>query len=143
MANLTWKGFLPLSYKQALVFKLLSSNYPPGLHSAIHQLLHNSSFLFNKIFIYLFIFGHIPRHSELPWPGMEPMTPTWEGWSPNHWTTREVPLFFSRTYVLCLLFFPPTQLSPCPQLRCASHQFPHGTWHGHSPSASRVLRPLG
>ena len=32
-----------------------------------------------------------PRFPELPQPGVEPVPPALEGWSPNHWATREVP----------------------------------------------------
>ena len=28
----------------------------------------------------------------VPWPGMEPSPPAMAAWSPNHWTTREVPI---------------------------------------------------
>ena len=28
----------------------------------------------------------------VPWPGIEPRPPAWGAWSPNHCTTREVPI---------------------------------------------------
>ena len=43
--------------------------------------------------IYLFIFGCSVQFVGIlvPWPGMQPMPPAVEVWSPNHWTTREFP----------------------------------------------------
>ena len=42
--------------------------------------------------IYLFIFGSVLACVILvPQPGVEPMSPALEAWSPNHWTTRELP----------------------------------------------------
>ena len=38
-------------------------------------------------------------------PGIEPLPPVVEAWSPNRWTTREVPEFFFfllLTYMSCL-----------------------------------------
>ena len=29
-----------------------------------------------------------------PWPGIEPVSPAVEAWSLNHWTTRDVLIFF-------------------------------------------------
>ena len=47
----------------------------------------------------LFFFFFWPRHTAcgilVPRPGMEPETPAVEAWSPNHWTSREVPLSLS------------------------------------------------
>ena len=33
---------------------------------------------------------HVARGILVPRPGIEPMPPAVEGWSPNHWTAREV-----------------------------------------------------
>ena len=38
----------------------------------------------------LFCFSCTARRAELPQPGIEPVPPALEAWSPNHWTTREV-----------------------------------------------------
>ena len=46
--------------------------------------------------IYLFIYlGHATRLAGIliPRPGIEPVPPAVEMWSPNHWTAREFPLF--------------------------------------------------
>ena len=43
-----------------------------------------------------FFFGHIPWHEDLSSPTRdEPEPPTVEAQSPNHWTTREFPVYFS------------------------------------------------
>ena len=40
----------------------------------------------------LFLFGHIAACGILvPWSGIEPVSLEVEAWSPNDWTTREVP----------------------------------------------------
>ena len=50
----------------------------------------------------------------VPRPGIEPVPPVVEAWSPNHWTAREVPTFsFLRNLHTVLqwlhqLTFPPT-----------------------------------
>ena len=33
------------------------------------------------------------RHVGSPRPGIEPGPPALEAWRPNHWTTREVPIY--------------------------------------------------
>ena len=44
-------------------------------------------------FFLFFSFGHTMQHVgiSVPQPGLEPMPPAVEAWSPNHWTTREFP----------------------------------------------------
>ena len=41
-------------------------------------------------------FDHTEQHMELPWPGIEPMSPAAEAQSLNHWATKETlnPLAF-------------------------------------------------
>ena len=34
---------------------------------------------------------HVACRILVPQPGIEPMPPAMEAWSPNHWTAREVP----------------------------------------------------
>ena len=50
----------------------------------------------SKCYMWIFFFGCTAWHveSEFPWSGMEPVSPVVEVWSLNHWTTREIPLFF-------------------------------------------------
>ena len=45
---------------------------------------------------FLFSFGlrHVACRLLVPWPGIEPLPPAFEGQSPNHWTTKEVPYSF-------------------------------------------------
>ena len=55
--------------------------------------------LYIHIYIYIYIYTYIHIHIYiyilaiwgLPQPGPEPVSPEGELWSPNHWTTREVP----------------------------------------------------
>ena len=45
---------------------------------------------------------NLDSHNErkcIPWPGMEPMPPAVEAWSPNHWTTRQRQLIISPSSV--------------------------------------------
>ena len=44
---------------------------------------------------FFFFFGHTTWHAELPWPGIEPVSPAVKAWSLNHWTAREVQPFIS------------------------------------------------
>ena len=44
-------------------------------------------------FYYYHYFGHAAYAILVPWPGIEPMALAVEVQSPNHWTTREVPVF--------------------------------------------------
>ena len=37
----------------------------------------------------LLLFGRATRGIVVPRPGIEPVSPAMEGWSPNHWTARE------------------------------------------------------
>ena len=44
----------------------------------------------------ILFFGHMDPHGHgisIPQPGIQPMPPSEEAWSLNHWTTREVLLF--------------------------------------------------
>ena len=43
------------------------------------------------IFIYYYYFCHGACGILVPQPGTELMSPAWEAWHLNHWTTREVP----------------------------------------------------
>ena len=45
-----------------------------------------------------FFFGHTIHHVELSHPGMELKPLELEPQSPNHWTTREVSLWFITGY---------------------------------------------
>ena len=31
----------------------------------------------------------------VPWPGIKPMPPALEVWSLNHWTSREIPMYWA------------------------------------------------
>ena len=66
--------------------------------------------------IYFFIFyfcwsrctvGRGARHAGIlvPHPGIEPMPPVLEAQSPNHWTTREVPLAVFLIYLTLYDYF--------------------------------------
>ena len=45
------------------------------------------------LFIYFFIYGRTAACGILvSRPGIEPVPPAVEAWSPNHWTTKEFPL---------------------------------------------------
>ena len=48
-----------------------------------------------------FFFGHVAYRILVPWPGIEPMTPTGEVQSRNHWTSREFHLWSWRTLKIC------------------------------------------
>ena len=54
--------------------------------------------LLSLVFVYLFLvcvfFSFLTDASRIldPGPGMEPMPPAVEVWSPRHWTTRKVPV---------------------------------------------------
>ena len=41
--------------------------------------------------LHQFLFGHVASAILVPWPGIEPVSPAVEVWSPNHWIAREVP----------------------------------------------------
>ena len=41
-------------------------------------------------FYFIYLFGHTGCGILVPWPGIEPMSPTLEANIFNHWTTREV-----------------------------------------------------
>ena len=49
---------------------------------------------YRTLYFDLFIFCHTIQHAGVlvPRPGIEPLPPAVEAWSPNHWITREVPL---------------------------------------------------
>ena len=44
-------------------------------------------------FIYLFRPCHVACGILVPQPGIEPVSPAMEAWSPNHWTAGEFPLY--------------------------------------------------
>ena len=49
---------------------------------------------FKLLFIKKIYFLAAPHGLQgVSWPGFEPVSPSGEGWDPNHWTTRESPLF--------------------------------------------------
>ena len=51
--------------------------------------------IFWLIFIFFFFFWpcRVACGILVPWPGIKPVPPAVEVWSPNHWTAREVPRF--------------------------------------------------
>ena len=69
--------------------------------SAFFQLLCSSYvvlifYYFIYLIIYLFIYFWpccMACQILVPQPGIEPVSPAVETWSPNHWTTREFPVF--------------------------------------------------
>ena len=42
-------------------------------------------------FVFWFFWSHVACRILVPRPGIEPRPLVLETWSPNHWTTREVP----------------------------------------------------
>ena len=47
---------------------------------------------------FLYLFGQAACRILVPWPGIEPVPPAVEVWSPNHWTTREFLLVYFKIY---------------------------------------------
>ena len=66
-----------------------------------HHNLRHCLFLF-FLFFFFWPHHHVACRILVPLPGIEPMPLTVEACSPNHWTAREVPLFF-----FCLSFTTP------------------------------------
>ena len=62
------------------------------LHSLLERLVFFLSVFYFLIF-FLFWPCHVACGILVPWPGIEPGPPAVEVWSPNHWTTREFPIF--------------------------------------------------
>ena len=60
------------------------------------------------LFIYLILFLAMPcsMQDPIPWPGMEPLPPALEVWSPNHWTTTGSlpPLSFNFLFLILPLW---------------------------------------
>ena len=54
--------------------------------------------MFKGLFIFIFCLWHASCRILVPLAGMEPMPPTLEVWSFNHWTTREVPTDILKKY---------------------------------------------
>ena len=93
----------------------------PSIHPSIHPYIY-------LLILHPFTFCpciHTPTHLSsihlltyvfslallIPQPGVKPMPPAVEAWSPNHWTAREVPP------PTCLLFIhPPIPLSTHPRI---------------------------
>ena len=48
----------------------------------------------------------------VPWPGIKPGPPAVEAWSPNHWTTREFPVFFESRLKFCFVRKPVRRQGP-------------------------------
>lgn len=65
-------------------------------------------FLFNYYPLLFFFFFFWPVHATcgilVPWPGMEPMTPTLGAWKLNHWTIREVLIIHYFQFITCVIF---------------------------------------
>ena len=85
---------------------------PLGL-TAVNSWQSRSDPVWNNVLEHPFLLYFIifwPCHTAcgilVPWPGVEPLPPAVEAWSPNHWTTREAP----RTSLLLL----PDLLFICP-----------------------------
>ena len=93
--------------------RLTPSTHLPTHLPSIHPSIHPSIYL---LILHPFTFCpciHTPTHLSsihlltyvfslallIPQPGVKPMPPAVEAWSPNHWTAREVPP------PTCLLFF--------------------------------------
>ena len=72
---------------------------------------------YRTLYFYLFIFCHTIQHAGIlvPRPGIEPLPPAVEAWSPNHWITREVPLqdILKHSWIQVI-----HHLSLCPTLDC-------------------------
>ena len=55
------------------------------------------SFLFVFLFLFVWVFFRLCLAAcriLVPWPGIKPVSPALEVWSPNHWITREFPVVF-------------------------------------------------
>ena len=60
-----------------------------ALTLSVHNLLLLSCIA--MFFFCFFFFLALPwQHTKLPQPGIEPILPAVEGWSPNYWATKEV-----------------------------------------------------
>ena len=55
-------------------------------------------------YVWFVCFGCVVRHVGclLPDQGIKPVPPASEAQSPNHWTTKEVPLYFLNFYLGCM-----------------------------------------
>ena len=54
-------------------------------------------FYFQKIYFYLLFLAMSQACGiPVPWPETESMPPEVEAWSLNHWTARDIPLFYFR-----------------------------------------------
>ena len=65
-----------------------------GKHDLLASFVRLSSFPFFLFFPFLphFLPQHcIARGILVPWPGIKPVPPALEAWSPNYWTSRKVP----------------------------------------------------
>ena len=56
----------------------------------------------------------------VPYPGIEPMSPTIEAWSPNHWATGG----FLAVIFTCFLLFSHSVMSLCNPMDCSIPGFP-------------------
>ena len=83
-----WSFLFPWMLPHSILGFLL-----PIRWSLFNLLLISSASFSLFIYIYLFIYWlHCTAYGILiPQPGIEPVSPTVEAWSPNHWTAREVP----------------------------------------------------
>ena len=116
-----WGRDLCLSPAECLTPSTHLPTHLPSIHPSIHPYIY-------LLILHAFTFCpciHTPTHLSsihlltyvfslallIPQPGVKPMPPAVEAWSPNHWTAREVPP------PTCLLFIhPPIPLSTHPRI---------------------------
>ena len=78
------QGFRPclITFKVRMIKQVIGIEVLGDLNSLV-----SLGFLF--VCLCLCAFDHTEQHVELPWPGIEPMSPAAEAQSLNHWTTKE------------------------------------------------------
>ena len=64
---------------------------PSWLSGSLRPFLYNVSL--NRSFFFFFLPYHVACRTLDPWPGIEPMPPAMEVWSPDYWTTGKLPKF--------------------------------------------------
>ena len=56
------------------------------------------------MYIYIFWPHRVACGILVPRPGIKPIPPALGAWSPNHWTTREVPMKYILKIIACWEF---------------------------------------
>ena len=82
--------------KSCLSFPRCGECVFPGFISHLSQVRHSSGGLRGCIVFWPY---HMAWGIFVPWPGVAPVPPAMEAWSPNHLTTREVLGMYLKMYV--------------------------------------------